>query len=88
MATDQSMKLKIPSRNILDNKECTLSKAAYEKLKKRNIKKYDVSNIIAAWYKYDGVISLYREDGGFVDQLIFQKDNPHYKLQGYVFKGA
>lgn len=72
------------------DREVSISLETYKKFKNKAgyRKKYSKENILAGWYKCDGQVQLYRENGGFVDQLIFQRDNPHYKLQGYVFKGA
>lgn len=69
------------------SREVTLSKETFEKYRKKKIRRFSIKAIVGAWYKVEGSTALYRENGEYVDQLIFQQDNPHYKLQGYVFRG-
>jgi hypothetical protein len=69
------------------HREVSLSKETFDKYRKKKIKRFSLELVIAGWYKVGNQKALHREDGSFVDQLIFQHDNPHFKLQGYVFKG-
>ena len=68
------------------NREVSLSLETFLKYRKKKIKRFDVNLIIAAWYKIEGVTNLFQEEGSWVDQLIFNQNNKHCVLQGYVFK--
>ena len=69
------------------NREISLSKETFEKYRKKKIRRFSLEAIIGGWYKVADQVALHRENGGFTDQVIFQHDNPHFELQGYVFKG-
>lgn len=69
------------------HREVSLSKETFYKYRKKKIRRFSIEAIIGAWYKVADQVALHREDGGFTDQLIFQQDNPHFILQGFVFKG-